>query len=206
MADIYKGELQDNLGNTVYPHTEADVVFCADGKTAQEKLAGYENALGGVTGTSSSLEVNDANILATTEATKKLDNKFGGYNITTKDGKIAYYKESEGADSAVPFKSGGGISPNKVFIQNRTELGNIQDFSLGTPTTATGYYLYFLFNVSELQNFKINVTGNVGAISSIKDDVVTPVSNGGSITSADYIMVVYVSASVSTTIGVTFTN
>ena len=74
MADIYKGELQDNLGNTVYPHTESDVVFCADGETAQEKLAKYENALGSVTGKTDSLEVDDTNILATSKAVKQLNN------------------------------------------------------------------------------------------------------------------------------------
>lgn len=106
MADIYKGELQDNLGNTVYPHTESDVVFCTDGKTVQEKLTGYENALGSVTGTSGSLEVGDVNILATTEATKKLNERFGGLDIrfNSETGKPEW--RERGADSFVPFKSG----------------------------------------------------------------------------------------------------
>ena len=105
MADIYKGELQDNLGNTVYPHTEADVVFCADGKTAQEKLAGYENALGSVTGTSSSLEVGNADILATTEATKKLNDSLGGLDIryNSETGKPEW--KERGADTFNPFSS-----------------------------------------------------------------------------------------------------
>lgn len=109
MADIYKGELQDNLGNTVYPHTEADVVFCTDGKTAQEKLAGYENAIGNVTGTSGSLEVNDANILATTEATKKLNDSFGGLDIryNSETGKPEW--KERGADTFNPFKGEGGL-------------------------------------------------------------------------------------------------
>lgn len=34
-----------------------------------------------------------------------LNDSLGGYKLTTVDGKIAYYKESEGADSAVPFSS-----------------------------------------------------------------------------------------------------
>lgn len=73
MADIYKGELQDNNGNTIYPHTEADVVFCADGETTQEKLAKYEEGLGHVTGTTDSLEVDDSNILASSKALHKLN-------------------------------------------------------------------------------------------------------------------------------------
>ena len=98
MADIYKGELQDNLGNTVYPHTESDVVFCSDGKTVQEKMSGFENVLGDVTGTSGSLEVSNENILATTEATKKLKDNFANMvkfeqttsaNFTVAAGKIA---------------------------------------------------------------------------------------------------------------------
>lgn len=121
MADIYKGELQDNLGNTVYPHTESDVVFCTDGETVQEKLAGYDNVIGNVIGTSGSLEVNDANILATTEATKQLDEKFGGLRFGTDgDGNVGYY----GADgSLIPFSSGDiivfyGYSPSCYDSQN----------------------------------------------------------------------------------------
>ena len=34
-----------------------------------------------------------------------VNSSLGGYKLTTVNGKIAYYKESEGADSAVPFKS-----------------------------------------------------------------------------------------------------
>ena len=79
MAEILKGELQDYQGNTLYPHSKADVIFCSDGKTAQEKFTKYENALGTVTGTSGSTTVNDANVLATTEATKKLSDRVVKY-------------------------------------------------------------------------------------------------------------------------------
>ena len=36
MADIQRGELQDNLGNVIYPHSEADLIFHADGETSQK--------------------------------------------------------------------------------------------------------------------------------------------------------------------------
>ena len=73
MSDIYKGELQDYEGNTIYPHSEADVIFCADGDTAQSKLNKYENALGNVTGVTDSLEVNDSKILASAKALYKVN-------------------------------------------------------------------------------------------------------------------------------------
>lgn len=38
MPNIYKGELQDHEGNTIYPHTESDVVFMTDGQTVEEFL------------------------------------------------------------------------------------------------------------------------------------------------------------------------
>ncbi len=38
MSDIYKGELQDYEGNTIYPHTESDVVFMMDGQTVEKFL------------------------------------------------------------------------------------------------------------------------------------------------------------------------
>lgn len=38
MSDIYKGELQDYEGNTIYPHTEADIVFMTEGQTVEQFL------------------------------------------------------------------------------------------------------------------------------------------------------------------------
>lgn len=109
MSDIYKGELQDNEGNTIYPHTEADVTFCADGETVQEKLNKTENALGNTSGTSGSLEVSNPNILATTEATHALIGIFGGITEFVLDeatGKITGYKTKiGGADTVFPFSS-----------------------------------------------------------------------------------------------------
>ena len=73
MADIQKGELQDNLSNTLYPHTSADIVFCDDGNTTQSKLTKYENALGSVTGKTDSLTANNTNLLATSRAVSLLN-------------------------------------------------------------------------------------------------------------------------------------
>lgn len=114
MADIHKGELQDNLGNTMYPHTEADVVFCTDGKTAQEKLTKYENALGSVTGKTDSLKVNDSNILATSKAVYGMVADI----YVGEDGKL--HKVQGGADSVLPFSS----------KKQLTFLGNARSYNI----------------------------------------------------------------------------
>lgn len=104
MSDIYKGELQDNEGNTIYPHTEADIVFCNDGKTMQEKITDMEASTEGVTGRTDSLEVNDSSKLATSAATYKLAQMQGGNNLIYNESEDAYYIQ-HGADS-VPKKLG----------------------------------------------------------------------------------------------------
>lgn len=72
MSKLYRGELQDNLGNTIYPHTEAGLVFCADGETVQAKIAGTAETLDGITGVSDSTELDDSTKLATSKAVKTL--------------------------------------------------------------------------------------------------------------------------------------
>ena len=160
MADIYKGELQDNLGNTVYPHTEADVVFCADGKTAQEKLAGYENALGSVTGTSGSLEVNDANILATTEATKKLsDNLTKVKTYVGSDGKL-HFVDASGADTVLPFSSEKFVSLTNIgsgSLGNGT--GSTSTFTFTIPVTCD-FIVYYITNTNIQNGDSVAATGN----------------------------------------------
>lgn len=59
----------------------------------------------------------------------------GGYVLTTKDGKIAYYKESEGADSAVPFSS--GASKITITVQLSLDGG-----SGTTPSIVSGTFVY----------------------------------------------------------------
>lgn len=72
MSDIYVGELQNEQGIPIYPHTEADVVFCLDGESVQNKLERTEDVLGDVTGKTDYLEVSDSSILATSKATNAL--------------------------------------------------------------------------------------------------------------------------------------
>ena len=67
------GELQDSNGDIVYPHTEASVVFCSDGKTVQEKLSSQSSeVLANITGVTDSTEVSNSNILATSRAVNNL--------------------------------------------------------------------------------------------------------------------------------------
>lgn len=149
MADIYKGELQDNLGNTVYPHTESDVVFCADGETVQEKFAGYDNAIGGVTGRTDSLEVGDSNILATSKSVNTLSNQLGGFTpIVDESGKITGYKTKiGGADTVFPF-SDNYYEEYKVSVNSNStsELkltnGTIVSNDSNTLVSMTDNYLF----------------------------------------------------------------
>lgn len=97
MSNVYKGEFQDHEGNVVYPHSQADVVFCTDGETVQSKLNKTENVIGGVTGRTDSLEVDDSNILATSKAVHTLNNSLTEYLAdgkvkfqVTEDGKLQY--------------------------------------------------------------------------------------------------------------------
>lgn len=109
MSDIYKGELQDYKGNTIYPHSEADVIFCTDGETTQSKLNKYENALGNVTGVTDSLEVDDSKILVSAKALHKVNSSLGGVSqfiVDDSTGKITGYKTKAGADTVFPFSGG----------------------------------------------------------------------------------------------------
>ncbi len=109
MSDIYKGELQDYEGNTIYPHSEADVIFCTDGETTQSKLNKYENALGKVTGVTDSLEVDDSKILVSAKALHKVNSSLESQPDFVYDeaGKITGYKTKiGGADTVFPFSGG----------------------------------------------------------------------------------------------------
>lgn len=72
MGDIYKGELQDYQGNTIHPHTEAEIVFTLDGRKVEEVIAALEKILGDATGKTDSLEANNSKLLATAAATNAL--------------------------------------------------------------------------------------------------------------------------------------
>lgn len=68
MANTFKGEMQDYEGNVIYPHTDADVVFCTDGETVQNKLNRTENVIGTITGVTDSAEAADSSLLPTAKA------------------------------------------------------------------------------------------------------------------------------------------
>ena len=115
MSKLYRGELQDNLGNTIYPHTEAGLVFCADGETVQQKIAGTAETLDGITGVSDSTELDDSTKLATSKAVNSLrksvnnrlvDNATSeSFNYGVKNGVRGFYTDpSRADDSFVPFK------------------------------------------------------------------------------------------------------
>lgn len=107
MSDIYKGELQDYEGNTIYPHSEADVIFCTDGETTQSKLNKYENALGNVTGVTDSLEVDDSKILVSAKALHKVNSSLanGRVQLVVNDDSSLGYR-LDGADTVYPFSNG----------------------------------------------------------------------------------------------------
>lgn len=108
MSKIYRGEMQDNLGNTIYPHTEAGLVYCSDGETVQEKIAGTAETLDGITGVSDSTELDDNTKLATSKAVNTLRNNvnssLGGNILSYVESEDAYYIQY-GADT-VPKKLG----------------------------------------------------------------------------------------------------
>lgn len=154
MGNIYKGEMQDNKGNTIYPHTESDVVFCSDGETAQEKLTKYEDALGEVTGKTDSTEVSDTKILATSKAVNDLKvslNNSLGMDLAVVNGKPMW--KERGADTFNPFSGINEI----VYLNSNQSYANgvsgyvdcsasdIDDYScivavssIGTRDTCTG--------------------------------------------------------------------
>lgn len=127
MAVIKKGEMQDKNGDVFYPHTEANITFCADGVSVQEKLNATEEVLGDSTGKTGSLEVNDSQKLVTSDATHELanrttfpDNK--GFYPDCKDGKYGYNTDpNRGADTFHPFND----IETGVFYQQYRETQTI---------------------------------------------------------------------------------
>ena len=105
MSNIYKGEMQDYEGNTIYPHTASDVVFCPDGETVQQKLSKAETTLDNITGVSDSTELDDGTKLATSKAVNALrenvNSSLGGLSFAQdENGKWGY---KVGADAVIPF-------------------------------------------------------------------------------------------------------
>jgi hypothetical protein len=143
MSNIYKGEMQDYEGNTVYPHTEADIVFCADGTTAQSKLNKYENALGSVTGKTDSLDVSDSNVLATAKAVNTLKSSLEETKKSVSDGKTL-------VANAITAK-GVSTSASATFATMANNIGNIQTDVQHTATIS------FAFHESNGTNARIAV-------------------------------------------------
>lgn len=112
MANTYRGEFQDNKGNTVYPHTESEIVFCPDGETVQEKLLKTEGVLGESNGTTGSLEINDSKKLVTSDATYQLAQNQGGCKLSYENGE--FYVQA-GADTASKKKLGNSLDNAEFY-------------------------------------------------------------------------------------------
>lgn len=115
MSKIYRGEMQDNLGNTIYPHTEAGLVYCSDGETVQEKIAGTAETLDGITGVSDSTELDDNTKLATSKAVNTLRNNVNSslesnnehFYYDVQNGVRGFNTDpARGADTFYPFGNG----------------------------------------------------------------------------------------------------
>ena len=145
MSDIYVGELQDEDGNTVYPHTEADVCFCTDGKNVQEKI---NNELLSNTKVLKTIEEIEANTnvenIAGATALKEVNNKL--MSITDndqiksidvrEDGVYITYVPADGADP-VSKKLGSPDPDAQRFISYYVNSGSSNTFYL-----ADGVYIY----------------------------------------------------------------
>lgn len=125
MSKIYRGEMQDNLGNTIYPHTEAGLVYCSDGETVQEKLTGTAETLDGITGVSDSTELDDSTKLATSKAVNTLrsnvnsslesNNEHFYYDV--QNGVRGFNTDpARGADTFYPFGNGKAYKITVVAI------------------------------------------------------------------------------------------
>ena len=113
------------------------------------------------------------------EAVDELNDSLGGYKLTTIDGKIAYYKESEGADSATPFSSNNLII--KKVSKTDSTIFTITDIRF---TTAKFIHIWndwvegftydstFTYNVASKKNTSSGSSGHKLGIS-INGDTVT---------------------------------
>lgn len=159
MSDIYKGELQDNQGNTIYPHTEADVTFCADGETVQKKITDMEAVTDGVTGRTDSLEVNDSSKLATSAATHQLAQNQGGCVFSYENGE--FYVQA-GADAASKKKLGNSLDNAEfydVVTSGRIDGNATINGTISTNATSLDIILVTVFYRASL------VTGGTLSIS-----------------------------------------
>jgi len=166
MADIQKGELQDNLGNTIYPHTESEIVFCPDGETVQEKLLKTEGVLGESNGTTGSLEINDSKKLVTSDATYQLAQNQGDCKLSYEGGE--FYIQA-GADTASKKKLGSG---GKIY-----KLGTGRSFNISSIVGSENVGKYGLSNFLAVWNCPTGSTPVGGG--SIEDDYSFSYANAG---------------------------
>ena len=138
-----------------------------------------------------------------------LNKSLGGYKFTTKDGKIAYYKESEGADSAVPFSSVNSMGAGKYLLSlNWSNPITISDYTLGVEVPAKANYICALFNTSNLKNFTVQLYSTaserqntfINAISNDSftkltlDTMIDSLNYKTTVASADYVLFIHNSA------------
>lgn len=165
MSKIYRGEMQDDLGNTIYPHTEAGLVYCSDGETVQVKIAGTAETLDGITGVSDSTELDDSTKLATSKAVNTLRNNVNSslkdnsgtsesFNYGVKNGVRGFYTTSSRADdSFVPFKNAKFITPdNGIQI---VDFGFKPQYFIAIQNTAGYYIIYDLENNKQIDNHNV---------------------------------------------------
>lgn len=92
--------------------------------TDKTNVDNYKSTLGSVTGKSDSLETNNSNILATTKATKALNDKVSKVRTYVgSDGKL-HFVDASGADTVLNFSSA-------------KEITSVNSFGVGTANTKT---------------------------------------------------------------------
>ena len=78
------------------------------------------------------------------KAVKELNSSLGGYVFTTVNNKIGYYKESEGADTAVPFKSKAEIEQ----LNNLSGDGVTNTFTINNALDYSFFFVVYQYDTS----------------------------------------------------------
>ena len=130
-TQLYTGELQDHEGNTLYPHTEASVVFLSSGATVQEKITELEGATGNAGSANSELTSKVSTLESEVNTLKNTTTPItkGGTGATTAKGAeyniLKGMSESTEAitdDTAVVFKQTSPSATNGVTIWKKASL------------------------------------------------------------------------------------
>lgn len=136
-VQLSNGKMYVNVpwSNTTYGEAtqSAAGLMSATDKTNVDK---YKSALGSVTGKSDSLETNNTNILATTKATKALNDKVSKVRTYVgSDGKL-HFVDASGADTVLNFSGGKKL---KSFVLTGTAKGS-GGIYVGNSITVTCNY------------------------------------------------------------------